>query len=103
MIKVSVFYPQTANSQFDIDYYRNNHMTLVRERLGNACKRTAIESGLAGGAPGEPPLYTAMGHLYFDSVGDFEAVFGPNAEEILGDIPNFTNVKPTVQISEVIE
>ncbi|MDX1558981.1 MAG: EthD family reductase [Marinobacter sp.] len=103
MIKVSVLYPKTPESTFDISYYRDNHMALVRDRLGSACKRTAIESGIAGGAPGEGPTYIAMGHLYFDSVDQFQATFGPHAEEILGDIPNFTNVQPTVQISEVIE
>jgi len=103
MIKVSVMYPKTAESTFDLAYYRDTHMALVRDRLGDACKRTAIESGLAGGAPGEGPTYIAMGHMYFDSVGDFQTAFGPHAKEILGDIPNFTNVQPTVQISEVIE
>jgi len=103
MIKVSVLYPKSDNSHFDINYYRDTHMALVRQKLGNACKRTAIESGLAGGAPGEAPAFAAMGHLYFDSVSDFKTAFGPHAEEILGDIPNFTNVQPTVQISEVIE
>ena len=103
MIKVSVLYPKSDNSHFDINYYRDTHMALVRQKLGNACKRTAIESGVAGGAPGEPPAFVAMGHLYFDSVSDFETAFGPHAEEILGDIPNFTNVQPTVQISDVIE
>ncbi|HBI79882.1 MAG TPA: EthD family reductase, partial [Marinobacter adhaerens] len=37
------------------------------------------------------------------SVADFQTAFGPHAKEILGDIPNFTNVQPTVQISDVIE
>lgn len=103
MIKVSVLYPKTADSTFDIGYYRDTHMALVRNRLGSACRRTAIDSGLAGGAPGDAPAYIAMGHLYFDSVDEFQATFGPHAEEILGDIPNFTNVQPTVQISDVIE
>ena len=103
MIKVSVLYPKTPDSTFDIAYYRDTHMALVRDRLGNACKRTAIESGIAGGEPGEEPTYIAMGHLYFDSVDQFQTTFGPHAKEILGDIPNFTNVQPTVQISEVIE
>ncbi|HBI79883.1 MAG TPA: EthD family reductase, partial [Marinobacter adhaerens] len=48
MIKVSVMYPKTAESTFDLAYYRDTHMALVRDRLGDACKRTAIESGLAG-------------------------------------------------------
>jgi uncharacterized protein (TIGR02118 family) len=103
MIKVSVLYPKAADSTFDIAYYRDTHMALVRERLGGACKRTAIESGLAGGTPEEAPTYIAMGHLYFDSLSVFEAAFGPHAKELRGDIPNFTNVQPTIQISEVIE
>lgn len=103
MIKVSVLYPKTADSHFDLAYYRDTHMALVRDKLGDSCKGTAIESGLAGGAPGEEPTYMAMGHLYFDAVADFQTAFGTHAEKILGDIPNFTNVQPTVQISEVIE
>jgi uncharacterized protein (TIGR02118 family) len=103
MIKVSILYPKTADSTFDMDYYRNTHMALVRDRLGNACKQTAIESGIAGGAPGEEPTYMVMGHLYFDSVDQFQTTFGPHTDELLGDIPNFTNVQPRVQISEVIE
>jgi hypothetical protein len=32
----------------------------------------------------------------------FQNSFGPNAAEIMGDLPNFTNIKPLLQISEVI-
>ena len=32
----------------------------------------------------------------------FQAGFGPHAEEILGDIPNYTDLAPTLQISEVM-
>jgi len=103
MIKVSVLYPNSESARFDIEYYRDTHMPLVRERLGQACRRTSIEQGLAGAAPGEAPAYAAMGHLYFDSLSDFETAFPPHAEELMGDIPNFTNIQPTVQISQVVE
>ena len=43
----------------------------------------------------------AIGHLYFDSVDAFQKSFGPNADEILGDLPKFTNTQPTIQISDV--
>ena len=43
----------------------------------------------------------AVAHLTFDSVDAFNGSFGPNAEEILGDIPNYTNATPVMQISEV--
>jgi uncharacterized protein (TIGR02118 family) len=42
-----------------------------------------------------------MGHLYFDSVAEFQASFGPHAEAIMADIPNYTNVQPVIQISDV--
>ena len=48
MIKVSVFYPNTDASSFDMDYYCNSHMPMVREKLGDACKDAAIEGGLGG-------------------------------------------------------
>jgi uncharacterized protein (TIGR02118 family) len=101
MIKVSVLYPKTEQSNFDIDYYCNRHMPMVKQKCGPALKSMAVEHGLAGGTPGSEPTYAAMGHLYFDSVEAFQASFGPHAKEILGDIPNYTNVQPVVQVSEV--
>lgn len=75
---------------------------MVLRLLANKVKSGAVEKGLAGGTPGLPAGYLAMGHLYFDSVEDFQNAFGPNAEKIMGDIPNFTNSEPVVQISEVV-
>lgn len=101
MIKVSVLYPNDSGAKFDMAYYCKTHMDLVRSKLGAACKKIAVEQGLAGGAPGAPATYVAMGHLYFDSVEAFQGAFGPHAGAIMGDLPNFTNTQPTVQISEV--
>ncbi len=101
MIKVSVLYPNTDTTSFDMDYYCNSHMPMVKEKLGDACKNISVEGGLGGGAPDSPPPYIAMGHLYFDSVDDFQSAFGPHAEAIMADIPNYTNVNPVLQVSEV--
>ena len=101
MVKVSVFYPNSADCKFDMNYYLTKHMPMVQQKLGAACKSIAVEQGLAGGAPGAPATYVAMGHLYFDSTDAFQAAFGPHAQTILADIPNYTNTQPTIQISEV--
>ncbi len=101
MIKVSVLYPAGEGGKFDIDYYCKSHMPMVREKLGAACKNTAVEQGLGGGTPDAPPTYTAMGHLYFDSVTEFQAAFAPHAQAIMADIPNYTNIQPLIQVSEV--
>ncbi len=101
MIKVSVLYPAGENTKFDMDYYCKSHIPMVQEKLGAACKRVAVEQGLAGGGEGVPPTYVAMGHLYFDSVAEFQAAFSPHGAAIMGDVPNYTNIQPVLQISEV--
>ena len=101
MIKVSVMYPNGEDATFDIEYYCNTHVPMVGGILGDALKGGAVDSGIAGGAPGEAAPFIAIGHLMFDSVEDFQNSFGPNAEEILADLPNFTNTQPQIQISEI--
>lgn len=101
MIKVSVFYPNTAGSTFDMQYYLDIHMPMVKQRLGAALKGQAVEQGLGGGQPGSPPAYLAMGHLLFESVDAFQQAWTPHADAIVGDVPNYTNTQPTIQLSEV--
>ena len=101
MIKVSVFYPNMEGKKFDMEYYCQKHIPMVQQKLGAACKRVAVEQGLAGAQPGSRAAYIGMGHLYFDSVEAFQTAFGPQARAIMDDIPNYTDIQPTIQISEV--
>ncbi len=101
MIKVSVLYPNLEGSTFDMAYYCDRHIPLVRQLCGAELKAVAVEQGIGGIAPGSPPAYLALGHLTFDSVEAFQSAFGPHAPQIVGDIPNYTNTQPTIQISEV--
>jgi uncharacterized protein (TIGR02118 family) len=101
MIKVSVMYLNEAGKTFDIDYYRDKHMPLVQVRVGAALKRISVLKGIAGGTPGSPPPYLAIGELSFESTDTFKAAFGPQAKTIMADVPNFTNATPVAQISEV--
>jgi uncharacterized protein (TIGR02118 family) len=43
-----------------------------------------------------------MCHISCESVEAFQAGFGPHAQEIMADIPNYTDQAPAVQISEVV-
>jgi uncharacterized protein (TIGR02118 family) len=62
-----------------------------------------VDKGLAGGAPGTPPTYIGMCHIFSDSVETFQKGFGPHTEEIMADIPKYTDVTPILQISEVVD
>ena len=62
----------------------------------------AIDKGLAGWAPGAPATYVAMCHIFYDSIEAFQSGFAPHAQEIMADIPNYTDQTPVIQISDVV-
>jgi uncharacterized protein (TIGR02118 family) len=101
MIRVSVFYPNTEGSRFDVDYYVNSHIPMVAEKLGAALKGAWVDHGLSGRAPDSRAPYVVIGHLLFDSVDAFRQAYGAHAATFRGDVPNYTDVEPLMQISEV--
>ena len=103
MVKVAILYPNGVGKTFDMDYYSTKHMPMVAGLFGDAMKAMAIDKGMAGRTPEEPMPYLAVGYFYFNQLADYENAFGPNAEKILSDIPNYTNIQPVVQISEVVQ
>ena len=103
MVKVTILYPNGEGKTFDLDYYSNKHMPMVANLLGDSLKLLEIDKGMAGRTPVEPIPYLAIGYLYFDQLSAYQNSFGPNAEKIINDIPNYTNIQPVLQISEVIQ
>ena len=100
MIRVSVLYPNSDGSRFDMDYYLKHHIPMVQQFLGDTLKSIGVDRGLSGAAPDTAPAYVAMAHLTFDSREAFDAAFGPHAETIMADIPNYTDINPIIQVSE---
>ncbi len=103
MIKVTILYPNEDGKTFDMEYYSNKHMPMVASLLGDSLKLFTIDKGISGRTPDEPTPYLAIGYLYFDELSAYQDSFGPNAEKIVSDIPNYTNIQPVVQISEVLQ
>lgn len=101
MIRVSV-YPNAEGKRFDFNYYTGKHMPLVTAKCGAAMVRSEVDRGVAGMPPGAPAPFVAAAHLYFNSVQEFQAAFAPNAGAIMADIPNYTDIQPTIQISEIV-
>jgi uncharacterized protein (TIGR02118 family) len=102
MIKVSVLYPNQPGAKFDLDYYTRKHVPLVLDRCGNDVKPGGIDRALPGGAFGLDAPYCVTGHLIFESREAMDRSLGTHMPEFLADIPNFTNIQPVVQISEVV-
>lgn len=102
MIKVSVFYPNREGKTFDMAYYLASHVPLVSKTLGTALQGASYDKGLGGAAPGSPAEYVAMAHLYFNSMEEFGQAFATGAPTLMADLPNFTDIEPVIQISEVM-
>jgi len=101
MIRLTILYPYREGAKFDLQYYCDVHIPLAKQKLGAALKSASVESGLNGGAPGQPPHYFAIGHLYFESVEAFNTAFPPHAPALGADVVNYTDVTPLVQLGEV--
>ncbi|MCU0601954.1 MAG: EthD family reductase [Desulfobacterales bacterium] len=102
MFKVSVMYPNQEGARFDIDYYRTKHMDLVSRHLKPfGLVRTEVLKGISGGG-GQPAPYICIGSLYFETADGYEKGVAASGGALRGDIPNFTNVTPVRQISEVV-
>ena len=99
MIRVNVMYPKQDGGSFDYDYYLNTHMPLVGERWSGVVRGMEVYRGLSGAGGADEP-YVTVASLKFDSVEAFQQALDADAAEIMGDIPNFTNINPVIQIEE---
>jgi uncharacterized protein (TIGR02118 family) len=101
MIKVSILYPNTPGARFDFDYYLNTHMPMSLRLLGEPIRSASVERGLRSAEPGQPAAFVALCHFVTDTVEAFEGAFFPNAAVLQGDMANYTDIVPVIQISEI--
>lgn len=85
-------------------YYIDTHMPLSIGLLSThpGFRGVSVEHGLCGAEPGSAATYIAMCHFLFDSMESFMAAFVPHAKELQGDIPNYTDIPPVIQVNEVL-
>ena len=96
MIRVSMMYPVTEGSTFDLDYYKTKHMGEIVMQTPDVV-RFEIDEAIDG-------PYFMVGQIYFESAEALEAAMkAPTAEEAWADVPNFTNLQPVMQVSRVLD
>ena len=103
MIRVAVLYPNNPGATFDYTYYAETHMKLVQENLGEmGLAKIEIDKGIGITPLGATLPYVTIGYLYFNSLEDLKKASVAMGGELQDDIPNFTNVQPQIQVSEII-
>lgn len=99
-ITITVFYPNDAGSKFDMDYYLGTHVPLVEDRwAGAGMTGMKLVQGAATPDPNTPPPYQVIAILDFASLEAFQGAVEEHGADVMGDIPNFTDVSPIVQIN----
>jgi uncharacterized protein (TIGR02118 family) len=103
MVMISIMYPNRDGSKFDQEFYINTHMPMSIERLSMHAgfKGVSVVRGVGDGRPGSAPAFVAMCQYVFDSLEDFLAAFNPHAAFLQGDMANYTDIEPIIQISAV--
>lgn len=103
MTKVSILYPHTRGARFDFEYYVSKHMPRSIELLSAhpGFRKVTVERGLSGSEPDSPPAYLAACFYTFDTIESFLAAFMPYAEELQGDMENYTDIAPQIQFNEI--
>ncbi len=101
MVKVTFLYPTKQGSRFNADYYIDVHMPLAIRLLGSALKGVSAEIGISSAIPGTPPPNAAIASFTFESLEAFSAAVMPHYVELQSDIPNYTDIEPIVQISDL--
>lgn len=66
-----------------------------------AAQDLKILRGLNSGNGGQPG-FQLIALLTFDSVQAFERAVAAHGPEVMGDIPNFTNVQPALQVNDPV-
>lgn len=90
--------------KFDFDYYIGTHIPLFKKQMEPfGLVRVEVDRGVPGPAPDLPPPFVAVALCVFKSLDGFQKGFASHAQEIVADIPNFTNIQPQVQISEMLQ
>ena len=95
---VTVTYPSKHDAKFDFDYYMPKHIPMVSRLLG-----TSIEVSKGSSTPtGAPPTNICVARIRISSVEEFSSGMTQYGVQIMGDIPNYTNIEPYIQIDEVL-
>jgi uncharacterized protein (TIGR02118 family) len=101
MFKVAILYPNGENKTFDMDYYEKKHMPMVAGLLGKNLKFYEIDKGVGGRTPNDKAPFVAIGYFFVSDVAEYNKAIAQNIDTIRLDIQKYTNIQPTVQISEI--
>ena len=98
---ITVLYPNLPDVKFDFDYYKSNHIRLIKRLYGRGIARIELRRGVAT-QDGSPIPYIAVVNIWIGSQQLFDEASAKHAKELIADVPNFTNAHPVIQFDEIV-
>jgi uncharacterized protein (TIGR02118 family) len=102
MYCATVAYPRKDGGKFDFDYYAKKHIPMVTRFAGANCIKSEIRKGIAS-PDGSPAPFVCVASIWIKSIEEFQAALAKHGGEIMGDVLNYTNIQPILQVDEVLE
>ena len=101
MIRIAAAYPRIEGKKFDLNYYTKTHLPMVWQAFSPyGLRKIEVDKGEEKPGGGASPFF-AIGYLYFDTLEDFQKCYAAVGQEVVGNIPIYTDVKPMIQVGEV--
>ena len=101
MFRIVVLYPQAGDNWFNMDYYKKNHIPLVKKLLKPfGMEKLELDAGIAGIDASAP--YFAIAYLTFKTLEQFQKGFAAHGKTLSDDMPNYTK-EVIIQIGEIVK
>ena len=99
---ITVLYPEADGATFDMDYYLAKHMPMVARRFGAHGMTGWRVERIVGTPTSDKAAFSVKATLEFGSPEGFKAALAAEGGPVIGDVPNFTTLKPEFLIGEVV-
>jgi uncharacterized protein (TIGR02118 family) len=99
---ITVLYPNRLDVKFDFDYYQSKHIPLIKRLYGRGIAKIELRRGVST-QDGSPIPYVAVINIWIGSQKAFDDATAKHAQELIADVPNFTNARPVIQIDEIVK
>jgi uncharacterized protein (TIGR02118 family) len=101
MIRISVVYPNIADSKFDFDYYVSTHMPLVAKLYGEfGLQSWQTDKGISMSSK-VPADFLVACYLCFDTMDNVKLALKTNGAQVMADVANFTDLEPGVSFAQI--
>jgi len=100
MAILSVLYPKSEGSHFNHEYYVNTHIPLVQDRWSDMGLEGVQLFRGATAMDASAPAFELIALLTFTSLDHLKAALEKHGAEVMGDVPNFTDIQAFLQLNE---